>query len=108
MKVFGIPHRLKKGSNLPIWHLTIRNNRGNDIYVALDKTTTGYYEVICNSYGTQKSGGGNWSDVPVTQRLSELNGTGRDKWLNKRNWKNFDEAKVEFKKLLNFVKNICI
>ena len=70
----------------------------------LDKTTTGYYEVICNSNGTQKSGGGNWSDVPVTQRLSELNGTGRDKWLNKRNWKNFNEAKVEFKKLLNFVK----
>ena len=103
MKVFGIPHRLKKGSNLPIWHTIV-----NDIYVALDKTTTGYYEVICNSNGTQKSGGGNWTDVPVTQRLSELNGMGRDKWLNKRNWKNFDEAKVEFKKLLDFVKKICI
>ena len=71
MKVFGIEHRLKKGSNLPIWHTIV-----NDIYVALDKTTTGYYEVICNSNGTQKSGGGSWTDVPVTQRLSELNGTG--------------------------------
>ena len=106
MKVFGIEHELKTGgqnpSYLPIWRTVV-----NGIYVALDKTTTGYYEVICNSNGTQKSGGGNWSDVPVTQRLSELNGTGRDKWLNKRNWKNFNEAKVEFGKLIDFVKNIC-
>ena len=102
MKVFGIEHRLKRKSNLPIWHTIV-----NGIYVALDKTTTGYYEVICNSNGTQKSGGGSWFDIPVKQRLSELNGTGRDKWLNKRNWKDWEQAKTEFEKLLNFVENIC-
>ena len=103
MKIFGIEHRLKRGSNLPIWHTKV-----NNIYVALDKKTTGHYQVICNSNGSQKSGGGGWYDTPVSQRLSQLNGIGRDKWLNKRNWKNFDEAKVEFSKLLNLVKNICV
>jgi hypothetical protein len=101
-KLCGYTLRLKNRSQLPILHKRTSNN----IYVALDFKTNGTYEVICNSNGSQKSGGGVWSDIPIDQRLSSLKGKGRDKYLNKRNFKSYSEAKKELLQLEEVVEKI--
>ena len=101
-KLHGYTVRLKKRSQLPILHKKTLNN----IYVALDFKTNGTYEVICNSNGSQKSGGGIWSDTPVSQRLSILKGKGRDKYLNKRYHKSYKEARKELLQLEEVVKKL--
>jgi len=94
--------RLKRRSNLPILH----KQTSNGIYIALDFKTDRTYEVICNSNGSQKSGGGRWTDIAVNQRLSPLKGKGRDKYLNQRTFKNYNQALEELLALEKEVKNL--
>ena len=83
--------RLKKRSQLPILHKMLPNG----VYIACELKTNGTWEVYCNPNGSQKSGGGTWSDTPVDQRLSIFKGKSRDKYLNKKSFKTYPEAREE-------------